>query len=87
MKLLSKLTLLALAVSALPLAIAGYSSWRIGRDALRGALEENELTVAKQVASYAGSYIDNLLSTAGGYGEPVYRSGPFVSLGDDRLPE
>lgn len=62
MKLITKLTLLALAVSALPLAIAGYSSWRIGRDALRGALEENELTVAKQVASYAGSYIDNLLS-------------------------
>ncbi len=28
-------------------------------------------------------YIDNLLSVAGGYGEPVYRSGPFVSLDDD----
>jgi two-component system NtrC family sensor kinase len=62
MKLLSKLTLLALGVSALPLAIAGYSSLHIGQVALRGALEENELTVAKQVAGYAGSHVDNLLS-------------------------
>src|SRR4029078_8539832 len=45
-----------------PVAIAGYSSLRIGQNALRGALEENELTVAKQVAGYAESYINNLLS-------------------------
>ena len=62
MKLLTKLTLLALAVSALPVAIAGYFSLRIGQGALRGALEENELTVAKQVAGYASSHVDNLLS-------------------------
>ena len=62
MKLLPKLTLLALAVSALPVAIAGYFSLRIGQAALRGALEENELTVAKQVAGYAASHVDNLLS-------------------------
>jgi two-component system, NtrC family, sensor kinase len=62
LKLLSKLTLLALAVSALPLAIAGYSSLRIGQAALRGALEDNELTAAKQVAGYAANYVDNLLS-------------------------
>ncbi|HLK92791.1 MAG TPA: ATP-binding protein [Polyangia bacterium] len=62
MKLLSKLTLLAIGVSALPLAIAGYSSLHIGQGALRGALEENELTVAKQVAGYAESHVDNLLS-------------------------
>jgi signal transduction histidine kinase len=61
-KLLPKLTLLALAVSAIPVGIAGYSSLRIGQGALRGALEENELTVAKQVAGYAASHIDNLLS-------------------------
>jgi signal transduction histidine kinase len=61
-KLLTKLTLLALAVSALPIAIAGYFSLRIGQGALRGALEENELTVAKQVAGYASSHVDNLLS-------------------------
>jgi len=61
-KLLTKLTLLALAVSALPVAIAGYFSLRIGQGALRGALEENELTVAKQVAGYASSHVDNLLS-------------------------
>ena len=55
MKLLTKLTLLALAISALPVGIAGYSSLRIGQNALRGALEENELTVAKQVAGYAAA--------------------------------
>ncbi len=62
MKLLSKLTLLAIGVSVLPLAIAGYSSLHIGQNALRGALEENELTLAKQVAGYAESHIDNLIS-------------------------
>ena len=62
MKLRTKLTLLALGVSALPVAIAGYSSLRIGQGALRGALEQNELTVAKQVAGYASSHIDNMLS-------------------------
>jgi two-component system, NtrC family, sensor kinase len=61
-KLLSKLTLLAIGVSVLPLGIAGYSSLHIGQGALRGALEENELTVAKQVAGYTESHIDNLLS-------------------------
>jgi len=62
MKLLSKLTLLAIGVSVLPLAIAGYSSLHIGQNALRGALEENELTLAKQVAGYAESYVDNVTS-------------------------
>ncbi len=62
MKLLSKLTLLAVGVSVLPLGIAGYSSLHIGQGALRSALEENELTVAKQVAGYAESHVDNLLS-------------------------
>jgi signal transduction histidine kinase len=61
-KLLPKLTLLAIGVSTLPLAIAGYSSLYIGQSALRGAIEENELTVARQVAGYAESHIDNLLS-------------------------
>jgi two-component system NtrC family sensor kinase len=61
-KLLSKLTLLAIGVSVLPLGIAGYSSLHIGQGALRSALEENELTVAKQVAGYAESHIDNQLS-------------------------
>ncbi len=39
MKLLSKLTLLAIGVSVLPLGIAGYSSLYIGQGALRNALE------------------------------------------------
>jgi signal transduction histidine kinase len=62
LKLLPKLTLLSLGVSAVPLAIAGYSSLWIGQRALRRAIEENELTVAKQVAEYASSEISNLLS-------------------------
>jgi two-component system, NtrC family, sensor kinase len=61
-KLRPKLTLLALGVSAVPLAIAGYWSLRIGQNALRGAIEENELTVARQVAEHAASEIGNLLS-------------------------
>jgi two-component system NtrC family sensor kinase len=57
-----KLTLLALGVSAVPLAIAGYRWLSIGQGALHAAIEENELTVAKQVADHAGSEIGNLLS-------------------------
>jgi signal transduction histidine kinase len=62
MKLLSKLTLLSLGVSAIPLAIAGYSSLRIGQRALRGAIEANELTVAKQVADRVGGELQHFSS-------------------------
>ncbi|HVX94062.1 MAG TPA: ATP-binding protein [Polyangia bacterium] len=62
MKFRLKLTLLALGVSALPLSIAGYRWLHIGQGALRSSIEENELTVAKQVAEHAGSEIGNLLS-------------------------
>lgn len=62
MRLLLKLTLLSLGVSAIPLAIAGYSSLRIGQNALRRAIEENELTMAKQVAEHAASEVGNVLS-------------------------
>jgi len=61
-RLRTKLTLLALAVSALPVALAGYQSLRIGQNAVRDLLEENELTVAKQVAGYASSHVENMLS-------------------------
>jgi signal transduction histidine kinase len=61
-RLRSNLTLLALGVSAVPLAIAGYSSLHIGQISMRGAVEENELTVAKQVAEHEASEIGNLLS-------------------------
>jgi len=61
-RLRTKLTLLALAVSALPVALTGYWSLRIGQGALRNLLEENELTVAKQVAGYASSHVENMLS-------------------------
>jgi two-component system NtrC family sensor kinase len=63
MKLLSKLTLLSLGVSAIPLGIAGYSSLRIGQSALRSAIEDKEITVARQVAEYAAGEIGNLIST------------------------
>jgi signal transduction histidine kinase len=57
-----KLTLLALGVSAVPLAIAVYWWLSIGQGALRTAIEDNELTVAKQVADHAGSEVGNLLA-------------------------
>ena len=62
MRLRTKLTLLALAFTALPVAIAGYSSLRIGQNILRRSLEQNELMVAKQVAGYAASHVENILS-------------------------
>jgi signal transduction histidine kinase len=61
MKLLPKLTLMALGISAVPLAIAGYSSYRIGQAAVRAAVDESELQVARQVAQYVGSEIGHLL--------------------------
>jgi signal transduction histidine kinase len=61
-KLRPKLTLLALGVSAVPLAIAAYWWLSIGQGALRAAIEENELTVAKQVAEHAGGEIANMLA-------------------------
>jgi signal transduction histidine kinase len=62
-KLKPKLTLLALGVSAVPLAIAAYSWLGIGQGELRNAIQENELTVAKQVAEHAGGEIGSLLAT------------------------
>jgi signal transduction histidine kinase len=61
-KLKLKLTLLALGVSAVPLAIASYRWLRIGQGELRAAIEDKELTVAKQVAEHAGSEIGNMLA-------------------------
>jgi signal transduction histidine kinase len=61
-KLKPKLTLLALGVSAVPLAIAAYWWLSIGQSALRASIEENELTVAKQVAEHAGGEVANLLA-------------------------
>jgi two-component system NtrC family sensor kinase len=63
LRLLSKLTLLALSVSAVPLAIAGYSSYRIGEAAVRGAVDESELQVARQVAQHVSSEIGHLFDT------------------------
>ncbi|MES1157469.1 MAG: ATP-binding protein [Haliangium ochraceum] len=63
LKLLSKLTLLALGVSSVPLAIDGYSSYRIGQAAVRAAVDESGLQMARQVVQYVSSEIDHLLDT------------------------
>jgi signal transduction histidine kinase len=64
-KLLPKFALLSIGVAAIPLAIAGYSSSRISQGALREALVENELMIARQVAEFASSHLSNLQSTLG----------------------
>jgi two-component system, NtrC family, sensor kinase len=61
-KLRTKLTLLALAFIALPVAISGYSSLHIAQNILRRALEQNELVIAKQVSGYAANHVENILS-------------------------
>ena len=62
-RLLGKLTLLALGVSLVPLAIAGYSSYRIGQAAVRAAVDESELQIARQVAQHVSTELDHLLET------------------------
>jgi two-component system NtrC family sensor kinase len=64
-KLLPKFALLSIGVAAIPLAIAGYSSSRISQGALREALVENELMIARQVAEFAVSHLTNLQATLG----------------------
>ncbi len=61
MKLNAKLMLLSLGITAVPLAIAGYSSARIGQAALRDSIEEHELAIARQLADHIASHIDHLL--------------------------
>lgn len=63
MRLLSKLTLLALGISSIPLAIDGYSSYRIGQAAVRAAVDASELQMARQVVQYVSSEIEHLLDT------------------------
>jgi signal transduction histidine kinase len=65
MKLLPKFALLSIGVAAVPLAIAGYSSSRISHGALREALFENELMIARQVSEFTGSHLGNLHATLG----------------------
>jgi signal transduction histidine kinase len=65
MKLLPKFALLSIGVAAVPLAIAGYSSSRISHGALREALFENELMIARQVSEFTTSHLGNLHATLG----------------------
>ena len=62
-RLLAKLTLLALGVSLVPLVIVGYSSYRIGQGAVRAAVDQGELQIARQVAQHVSSELDHLLDT------------------------
>ena len=63
MKLRTKLTLLALGVSSIPLAIEGYHSFRISQAAVRAAVDESQLQVARQVGQYVSSEIDRMVDT------------------------
>lgn len=63
MKLLPKFALLSFGVSAIPLAIAGYSSVRISQGHLRRAIEEHEQMSARQVAEYVSSHLGDLQAT------------------------
>jgi two-component system NtrC family sensor kinase len=62
-KLLPKFALLSIGVAAVPLAIAGYSSSRMSRAALRETLVENELIIARQVSEFVTSHLTNLQAT------------------------
>jgi signal transduction histidine kinase len=63
MKLLPKFALLSIGVAAVPLAIAGYSSIRVSRSALREAIEGHEVLLARQIAEYVTSQLTNLRTT------------------------
>ena len=63
MRLLTKLTLLALGISSVPLIVEGYSSYRIGQAAVRAAVDESELQFARQVVQYVSSEIDHMVDT------------------------
>jgi len=62
-RLLAKLTLLALGVSLVPLVIVGYSSYRIGQQAVRAAVDQSELQIARQVAQHVSTELDHLVDT------------------------
>jgi two-component system NtrC family sensor kinase len=62
-KLLPKLALLSIGVSAVPLAIAGYSSIRVSQSALREAIEGHEVLLARQISEYVSSQLGNLRAT------------------------
>ncbi len=63
MKLLPKLALLSIGVAAVPLAIAGYSSIRVSQSALREAIEDQEVLLARQISEYVSSQLGNLRAT------------------------
>ncbi|HEX7599778.1 MAG TPA: hypothetical protein VF518_16290, partial [Polyangia bacterium] len=63
MKLLPKFALLSIGVAAVPLAIAGYSSIRVSRNALGNAIEAHEVLLARQISEYVSSHLANLQST------------------------
>jgi signal transduction histidine kinase len=62
-KLQPKFALLFVSVSAIPLAIAGFSSWRASQEALEEAIRGHERLVAAQAAEFVASHLGNLRST------------------------
>jgi signal transduction histidine kinase len=62
-KLLPKFALLSIGVAAVPLAIAGYSSIRVSQAALREAIEDHEVLLARQISEYVSSHLSNLQAT------------------------
>jgi two-component system NtrC family sensor kinase len=62
-KLLPKFALLSIGVAAVPLAIAGYSSIRVSQAALREAIENHEVLLARQISEYVSSQLGNLRAT------------------------
>ncbi len=61
MKLRAKFVITAVAVCAIPMAIAGYFAGRIGQAAIRDAIEAQEQTVAIQVADYVAGEMASIV--------------------------
>lgn len=63
MKLRGKFMITAVAVCAVPMAIAGYFAARIGQTAIRDAIEAQEQAVAIQLAEYVAGEMASILDT------------------------
>ena len=61
MKLRAKFVITAVAVCAIPMAVAGYFAGRIGQSAIRDAIEAQEQTVAVQVADYVAGEMASIV--------------------------
>ncbi len=85
MKLLPKFALLSLGVAAIPLGIAGVSSFRISRDSLFEAIRSHERLVADQGAEFVSVHLEHLRGTLLAEGRVLDRSHARASLGKDAV--